>query len=95
VSWSLGLCVSGSLMCLWVCVIFDLGLESCSGPQEGKQSGAIFVDMEEEWMGWDGMWRDLEGQDVASRPFYCMPLYVPIITLLVLILVLENVLFVL
>jgi hypothetical protein len=82
-------------MYLWVWVTFDLGLESCSGPQEGKRFGAIFVDMEEEWMGWDGMWRDLEGQDVASRPFYCMPFYVPIIPLLALILVLENVLFVL
>ncbi len=61
-SWSFGgLRCQGLLVCVCLALYhvslvwatFDLGLESCSGPQEGKQSGAIFVEMEEEWMGWD------------------------------------------
>ena len=91
--------VSGSLcLCIWLSYV-SLGvgyLRSWSGVLLGSSGGKTIWGNLRRWRrnGWDGMWRDLEGQDVASRPFYCMPLYGPIIPLLALILVLENVLFV-
>ena len=69
VSLSLGLCVSGSLLHLWVCVSFDLGLESCSGVSGGKTiSSCEGRNLERGGMdGWDGMWRDLEGPGCCEQ----------------------------
>jgi len=85
-SWSFGglrcqglfVCVSGSLMYLWVWVTFDLGLESCSGPQEGKQSGAIYVDGGGmDGMGCGGTWRARMLQADLSIVCHCMYLSFP------------------